>query len=95
MRVVVIANIHAVMEVVVGVDVEGVEAEMRPVASVVFIVLEVVGVAAPAASFIAKVQGCRAALVEWVVVLALRGGSLFSEDADLSLLVAFGTSVGR
>jgi len=90
----VIPNVHAVIEVVVGPDVKGAVVR-NPVANVEIIVLKLVGLAPPvAASVMTKVQGCMAALVEWVVVLALRGGSLFSEDADLNLL-AFGSSVGR
>jgi len=81
----------------VGIEVNGVIVVMHLVACVEVIhrVVEVVREAAPAAALgYAKVQDCRDALIECVVVLALRDGCSFSDNGYLSLLI-FGTGVGR
>jgi len=75
----------------VGVEVNGVVAGIRPVAPVVLIVFEVVVVAVLAASVMAKIQVCSAALVEWVEFLALR----YADDLDLSRRLVFGSSMDR
>ena len=67
---------------------------VHPEACVEFIVVEVEGDTVRAAHGCAKEQDCRAALIECVVVFALRSSSSFSDTDDLNLLV-FGTSVGR
>src|ERR1700733_463681 len=93
MHVIAIANKDVVRELV-GPDVNGEVVVGRVIAHVGQIVFEVVGVAVNAVFVYAKVQDCIAALVKWVVTLALRGGSLFSVNDDLRVLV-FGTSMDR
>jgi len=71
------------------------EVAVRPVAPLEAIVVEVVEEAMLIAVLVStKIQDCRAALIECVVVLALRGSSSFSDNGDLSLLI-FGIRLGR
>src|ERR1700733_5944263 len=75
----------------VGDEVKGVVAGHQ-VAHIEFIDVDVVAVRGPAAVLVCvKAQGYRAALIECVVVLALRGSSSFSDNGDLIL----GTRLGR